>query len=289
MAKKKKTEVKVVKKKKAKKVVSKLSPRKVTPKLEKEIALDFAAKVHKKFSTMIKASILFGSQTKKTATAGSDIDIIFLIDDAAINWDEELVAYYREELGKILANNEYSRELHVNTIKLTTFWKDLMRGDPVVINVLRYGEALIDIGGFFNPIKALLIEGNIHTTPEAVHAALQRAPIHLARSKVNLLNSIEGVYWAITDSAQAALMTLGKLPPSPEHIAAMLKKSFVDIKWLKMEHIAWYREIYSLHKRIVHGQLYEIKGSEVDIWQNRCHKFIGEMTNIIDKLLKSNK
>ena len=34
-----------------------------------------------------------------------------------------------------------------------------MHGDPVVINILRYGEALIDYGGFFNPLKSLFFSG----------------------------------------------------------------------------------------------------------------------------------
>src|SRR3989344_96111 len=123
---------------------------------EKDIALEFAMQVHKKFDKLVKASILFGSQTKHSATAKSDVDIILIVDDASINWDIELVAWYREELAKLIANNKYNRELHINTIKLTTFWEDLMHGDPVVINILRYGEALVDIGGFFNPLKSLL-------------------------------------------------------------------------------------------------------------------------------------
>jgi len=36
---------------------------------------------------------------------------------------------------------------------LTTWWEDLLRGDPVVLNVLRHGEAMLDYAGFFNPLK----------------------------------------------------------------------------------------------------------------------------------------
>jgi len=94
---------------------------------ERDIALDFAAAAHKKFDKMIKASVMFGSQAKNTATDKSDIDIIFIIDDAAINWDMELIAWYREELGKLIAERNYAKELHINTVKITTWWQDLMR------------------------------------------------------------------------------------------------------------------------------------------------------------------
>ncbi len=253
---------------------------------EKEIAMDFAQKAYVKFDKMIKASVLFGSQAKNTASSGSDIDIILIIDDAAINWDLELISWYREELGKIISAQNYSKELHINTIKLTTWWQDLMHGDPVVLNILRYGEALIDSGGFFNPLKALLLQGRIKSTPEAVYAALQRAPAHIARSKAAEAGAIEGVYWAMIDSAQAALITAGKLPPSPEHIPEMLKETFVDSGMLKINSVRAIRDLYALHKSISHGQVSDIKGVELDQWQDTAEKFLLEMTKIIDVLLE---
>ncbi len=258
-------------------------------KTERDIAMDFATKIHQKFNNIIKATILFGSQAKNTATSGSDIDMIVIIDDAAINWDLELIAWYREELGKMIKTNDYERELHINTVKLTTWWQDLMHGDPVVINILRYGEPLIDIGGFFNPLKALLQKGKINSTAEAVYIALQRAPEHLVRSRAALLSCIEGIYWTMIDSAQAALMTAGKLPPSPEHIPGLLNTTFVDSGMLKSENITAIKEIYELHKSIAHGQRFSVKGSEIDIWHTRAEKFMLEMTRIIDILIESKK
>lgn len=258
-----------------------------TLKKEKDVAYDLASKVHEKFGPLIKASVLFGSQAKNTSGAGSDIDVIFIIDDASVNWDLELVSWYREELGKLVAAEKYSEEFHINTIKLTTWWQDLLHGDPVVINILRYGEALIDSGGFYNPIKALLLQGKIKSTPEAVYSALQRAPMHLSRSKSAEIGAIEGVYWAIIDSAQAALITAGQIPPSPEHIPGMLKTTFVDQGLLKMNAVTAVRNIYGLHKSISHGEIRDIKGVEIDQWQETAEKFISDMIKIIDTLLEN--
>jgi predicted nucleotidyltransferase/uncharacterized protein (UPF0332 family) len=260
-----------------------------TPKSEKDIAMDFAIAVHKKFDRLVKASVLFGSQAKNTASASSDIDIILVIDDASINWDLEMVSWYREELAKLVGNFDSSKELHINTIKLTTWWQDLLYGDPVILNVLRYGEALIDSGGFFNPIKALLLQGKIHSTPEAVYAALQRVPEHLSRSRNSELNAIEGVYWAIIDSSQAALITAGKLPPSPEHIPLLLEETFVDQGLLKQEFVNYMKEVYSLHKSILHGETKKIEGSMIDRWQQVAEKYMLEMTRIINTLLEQNQ
>jgi len=255
----------------------------------KEIAMDFASQVQKKFDRIVKASILFGSQAKNESTASSDIDIVLIIDDAAIQWDLELISWYREELSKIIANNKYGVDLHVNTVKLTTFWNDLMHGDPVVINILRYGEALIDYGGFFNPLKSLLLQGKVSSTVEAVYTCLQRAPSHLARSKTSEMSSIEGVYWCMVDSAQAALMTAGKMPPSPEHIPVMLKETFVDAKLLSSNYVQAMRDLYLLHKGILHGEIAHIKGSEIDRWQDIAEKFLVEITELINRMIDSKK
>ena len=265
--------------------------RKISLISERDIALDFVQKVHEKFDKLIKASILFGSQAKKTAQSNSDIDIIIIIDDAAVSWDLELIAWYREELGKIISSNTVlnKRELHVNTVKLTTWWQDLMYGDPVVINILRYGEALIDVGGFFEPLKALLQQGKIKSTSEAIYAALQRAPTHLARSKLALLSSVEGIYWTMIDSAQAALMTAGKLPPSPEHIPELLKEEFVDSGMLKMDYVMNLKNVYILHKAIAHKEILHFRGIDIDDWQNKAEKFLSEMTRIISYYLDMKK
>jgi predicted nucleotidyltransferase/uncharacterized protein (UPF0332 family) len=256
-------------------------------KTDKEIAMDFAERVQKKFDRIVKASVLFGSQARNEASASSDVDIILIIDDASIRWDLELVAWYREELGKVIKEIDYRKELHINTIKLTTFWQDLMMGDPVVINILRYGEALIDYGGFFNPIKTLLLQGKIHSTPEAVYICLERAPIHLARSKASVLSSIEGVYWCIIDAAQACLMTAGKIPPSPEHIPKLLDETFVSRKVLKSSYVNMVSDIYSLHKKISHGEIGHIPGSDIEKWHSAAESFLSEMTRIINDIIDS--
>ncbi|MEK6840909.1 MAG: nucleotidyltransferase domain-containing protein [Nanoarchaeota archaeon] len=255
-------------------------------KKESDIAMDFATKAYKKFDKLIKSVVLFGSTAKQTAVAGSDIDIIILLDDAAVNWDEELTAWYREELEKIIKANPYSQSLHINTVKLSTWWEDLIRGDPVVLNVLRYGEAMIDFAGFFNPLKSLLLKGKIKSTPEAIYSALQRAPLHIMRSKVAELNSIEGLYWAMVDSAHAALIAANIPPASPEHVTVDLKTTFVDSGKLKMKYVVWYRDLLMLHKKIAHGEIKNLRGVEIDAWQDRTEEFLETMANLVKDLIE---
>lgn len=253
---------------------------------ERQMALDFATQVYKKFDKMIKSIILFGSTAKQNLRAGSDIDIVILIDDATIQWDQELIAWYREELGKIAEKSSYSRDLHINTVKLTTWWNDLMRGDPIALNIIRYGESVLDFGGYFEPLKVLLAQGRIKSTPEAIYTALQRAPQHMARSATAMLGSIEGLYWAMVDSSQAALMMANLQPPSPEHVAIMLKEAFVDKKMLDRDYVAWFADLHTIHKRITHGDEKKITGQEVDLWTQRTDKFVSAMAGLINSLIE---
>ena len=255
-------------------------------KKEADIAMDFATKAYKKFDKIIKAVVLFGSTVKQTTVTGSDIDIIILIDDVSVNWDQELIAWYREELEKLIKSNPYQGSLHINTIKLSTWWEDLMRGDPVVLNILRYGEAMIDLAGFFNPLKYLLIKGKIRSTPEAIYSALQRAPLHIARSKIAELNAIDGLFWSMVDSAHAALIATNVPPASPEHVPGDLKENFVNAGKLKMKYVIWYRDLLVLHKKIAHGEVKNLKGVEIDAWQERAEEFLEVMANLVKDLIE---
>ncbi len=255
-------------------------------KTESEIAMDFATKVYKRFNKIIKSIILFGSAIKQTSTAGSDIDIIIILDDVSIKWGQELIAWYREELDKILRRNPYQKSLHINTIKLSTWWEDLMRGDPVVVNVLRHGESVIDLAGFFEPLKYLLITGKIKSTPESIYNCLQRAPQHMLRSKVAELNSIEGLYWAMVDSAHAALIAADVPPASPEHVSVDLKDTFVNTGKLNMKYVLWYRDLLLLHKKIAHGEINDLKGIEIDQWQERTEDFMRTMAKLVNDYIK---
>jgi len=248
---------------------------------EHDIALDFATKVYKKMGQPIKSIVLFGSTAKKTAVTGSDIDIVLIIDDVTVKWDVELTSWYREELDKLIRLNPYQKSLHINTVKLSTWWEDILKGDPTVINILRYGEAIIDLAGFFEPLKYLLLQGKIKGTPEAIYSCLQRAPSHIARSKMAELGAVEGIYWSMIDSAHAALISANVLPASPEHIAIDLKVNFVDSRRLKEKYVDHFKDIVVLYKKIAHNEVSDLKGVILDDLQQKAEDFLTEMIRIV--------
>jgi len=276
----------MVKKKEAKDIYSPLTTNTLKLDSEREIALDFSTRIYRKFDKIIKAIILFGSSAKNTTTNESDIDLIILIDDVSLKWDMELTAWYREELGKLIKAVPYKKPLHINTVKLSTWWEDLMRGDPIVINIIRYGDPIIDFGGFFVPLKILLQDGKIKPSQEAIFSLIQRAPEHMVRANSALLGAVDGLYWAMVDSAHAALISAKIIPPSPEHVYDILRATFVDRDILKSKYADYYKEVYTIAKEIVHGSRTKISGKEIDDLIEKANVFIMEMVSITDELNK---
>lgn len=254
-----------------------------------DIAYDFSIKVYKLFKEAIKSIVMFGSAAKGKDVKGSDVDLVIILDDCSISWDQELIAWYRQELRKLIQKQSYSQKIHINTVTLSTFWEEVRAGDPATINIIRYGQTIIDFGGFFDPLKVLLAKGKIRPTPEAVFSVLRRAPLHISRAKFNVVSSIENLYWAMVDSAHAALMAMGKVPPSPEHISEMLNKTFVSKKELNKKYVKWYSDMYSLAHDIAHGNIKHVTGREVDEYTAKAIEFEKTMRDITAALISKEK
>lgn len=288
MAKKKKSSIKATKKlPKLAKKLPKLSKKRFSN--DRDTAYDFAVKAYRKFDKAIKSIVLFGSVAKDEQKKGSDIDVVVILDDCTINWDQELIAWYREELSKLLAKQSYSARMHVTTVTLSTFMEEVRAGEPAVINMLRYGETLLDHGGFFNPLKVLLAKGRIRPTAESIFVTLRRAPMHLAKAKVDIVASVENVYWSMVDAAHAALMASAQVPPSPEHIGEMLEEVFVKNKLLDRKYTQWYNETYNLAHEILHGNVKYLKGEEIDKHITRAEEFEKVMREMTTNLIENEK
>lgn len=256
---------------------------------DRDIAYDFAVKAYRKFKEVIKSVVLFGSVVKGETKKGSDIDIVIIIDDCVIDWDQELIAWYRQELSELLSAQKYYKKLHLTTVTLSTFMEEVRIGEPTVINMLRYGETLLDHGGFFNPLKVLLAKGKIRPTAESIFVTLRRAPMHLAKAKIDMVASIENIYWSMVDSSHAALMAAGQVPPSPEHIANLLDNIFVRRKMLNGRYSDWFKEMYELAHDVMHGTIKYIHGKEIDKYLDRASEFEKVMREITTKLIENKK
>jgi predicted nucleotidyltransferase/uncharacterized protein (UPF0332 family) len=246
---------------------------------ELSLAYDFAKKIHTEFGDMIKALLLFGSAARKTASKQGDIDILIIFDDVTINLTSDIVTTYRIIIEKIIAQT--STRLHVTTIKLTTFWEYIRAGDPIGMNILRDGVALLDTG-FFDPLHALLVRGRIRPSPESVWTYFARAPRTIHNSKWHVMQAVIDLYWAVVDSAHAALMKLGEVPPSPEQVADVLDEKLLKPKHIEKRYSDIMRKFYVMQKQILYRQIKEIPGRDYDRYLKEAQDFVTRMDKFIN-------
>ena len=174
-----------------------------------------------------------------------------------------------------------STKLHVTTMRFTAFWEYMRNGDPVAINLLRDGVALID-SGFFDPMQMLLKKGRIRPTQESIWTYYSRAPATLQGSKWHLMTAVLDLYWVVIDAAHAALMKIGEIPPTPEHVAELMEQKLVKKKFIEQKYVTIMRNFYKLMKLVTHREIQEIKGEEFDKYYAHAEEFVQRMRKFIE-------
>jgi predicted nucleotidyltransferase len=245
-----------------------------------DIARKFAERIYKEFGEFIKVVALFGSASKGNKKA-ADIDVLIILDDVRVNLNDSLIQTYRIILQKIIADTDPKR-LHVQTMKFTSFWEYVRAGDPVATNILRYGLALIDTG-VFDPLQALLEQGRIRPSEEAIATYFAMSPASQHRAKQHLLSAGVDLYWSVIDAAHAVLMYNGNVPPSPDHVAEIMEKTLVKDRRISKKSITTMREMYKLFKDITHRNKIEFTGKEYEIYKKKSEDFVKEMQDIVKK------
>ncbi len=253
------------------------------PQEDFEIAKTFANRLYKEFGEFTKAVIVFGSASKGRKSP-KDIDILVILDDVRIQFTEDVVQTYRIIAQKIIADTN-KEKLHVQSMKFSSFWEYVRAGDPVATNILRYGIALIDTG-FFDPLQLLLDQGRIRPTPESISTYFAMAPRSLARAEDHMLSAGMDLYWAVIDSAHAALMHYGEVPPSPEHVAGIMRKTLIKDKKISATSVKTMEDLYKLFKDITSRKKRRLSGQEYERYRKKAEKFVKEMDLFIRKKKK---
>lgn len=238
------------------------------------LARAFTKKIYQEFGGFLKAVVLFGSTVRKGH--GSDIDILIVIDDVSMSLGEEVAESYRIIVEKAIM--DVSTKLHVTTLRLTSFWEYVRAGDPVAVNILRDGIALIDTG-MFDPLKLLLMQGRIRPTKESIWTYFAKAPTAMHNARGNLAKAFADLYWAVMDSSHAALMAMGEVPPSPEHVPELLRRKLG--KTIPAKIIAMVDEFYVMMKKLDHRQREGISGKEFDEYYLKAGKVVESMRKVV--------
>lgn len=245
-----------------------------------EKARKFAGLMYKEFGTFLKAVIIFGSTLKHPHGPKKDIDILVILDDVTVNFSRELVETYRIITQKIIADVD-PQKLHVQSMKFTAFWEYVRNGDPVAINILRNGLALVDTG-FFDPLQALLDQGRIRPSQESIYTYFTMAPASLTRANQHMLTACVDLYWAAIDSAHAVLMKFGEIPPSPDHVADLLQRKLVAKRHINKKYADIMRKLYLLFKKITHREIQSVTGTQYEQYKKLAETFVNGMKKYIE-------
>jgi len=222
-----------------------------------KLAREYSKQVFKEFGGFVKAIVLFGSLSKNTLSPGSDIDLLTVVDDTAVEITKEVLDAYEIINQRIIL--DVSPKLHVNTVTLTGFWDYARQGDPVMYNILRDGVVLID-SNFVIPMQKMLLQGRVRPSPEAVYNYVLFAPQAVNNANLKLLQAYVDLYWCAADITQAYLMSKGEVPPSPEHFLDLMSKYKVFSKQDK----ELFKTLYTYSRDISHRKKNYVSGVEFE-------------------------
>lgn len=248
---------------------------------EYDLARKFSSEVYKEFGVLIRAIIIFGGQSgdSKSDLKG-DIDLLIIVDNVSYYLTPEIIETYRIIVERIA--RQTSPRLHITTLRFTSFWEYIRLGDPLGVNILRTGVALVDTG-FFYPLQILLYEGRIRPSQESINTYYARSASAMLTSKMRIFQATMDLYWGVMDSAHAALMRQQEIPPAPKEIhefieAKLVKKGYVDKRCPSI-----IREFYLLSRKILHRELKELSGREWDSYMHKADFFVSEMKKVRQK------
>ncbi len=248
---------------------------------EYDVAKKFAERIKKELGDFLKSVVLYGSAARSEKTHRTrDIDVVMIIDDLTSVLSPEVIEAYRVITERTASNT--SKRLHINTLKLTSFWDYVRHTDPVAVNMLRDGVPLIDVG-IFEPVQMLLFQGRIKPTKESVMTYYTRAPATIKNSEWHVLQACLDLYWAVIDSAHAALMKVGEVPTSPRHVSKLIDQKLVKRKLVPKKCVATMDFFYQLSKKITHREVANIPGKKWDQYKAEAEEFVRYMKKVIEQ------
>lgn len=247
-----------------------------------DVVYEFSKNVKKELGNLLKGIVLFGSAARHIDTnkTSHDIDILLIIDDVAIKLTPELIQTYRIIVEKITF--KVSKKLHITSLRLTNFWEYVRAGDPIAINMLRDGVAILD-SGFFEPLQMLLYQGRIRPSAESIQNYMMMAPQTLQNSRGHIVQAILDLYWAVIDAAHASLMYIGEVPPSPAHVADLMEEKLIKPGLMHKRHLHTMRTFYSLGKSVMHGQISDITGDQYEAYYKEAYDFVMSVKSFINR------
>lgn len=247
-----------------------------------KLAREFSKGILHELKELVRSIVIFGSNTNSTLTKDSDIDLMIILDNVSVYVSPELRESYHIIVNKLV--NDISPKFHIMTVNLSDFWDMTRKGDPVMINVLRFGVALFD-RDLVTPMQYLLEIGRIKPTRESLLNYKARGEMLLEENKKHLETALLDLYYGVVDSTHAILMLMKITPPSPKDMPKLFKENFSNDKVLS-KYVDVVEKFYKLFKDIEHGSELKIDGKLYDSYHKLANDYIKTVSKEINKRLK---
>ncbi len=243
-----------------------------------KLTREFSKNLIQEMDNLVKSIVLFGSNTHDTTKKTSDIDLMIVLDNVSVFVTPEL-----REAYKIITQNlseKISNKLHIMTVNLTDLWDMARKGDPLLINILRFGLPVFD-RDLVEPLQYLLEIGRIKPSRETVYNYMARAQTLHEETTKHLDEAILDLYYSTVDMVHATLILQKVMPPSPKEMPKIFKKTFKNNAKI-LKHAKTIDELYSTAKDIEHhkitptGVLYDKLKKKADILLTNLSQFNDE-------------
>jgi uncharacterized protein (UPF0332 family) len=243
----------------------------------------------KELGVLVKSVVWFGSAVRGGFAAGktslrdeilfgSDIDVLIVFDDLLNILTPEIITAYRVVTEKTAAN--ISKRLHITTMPLTRMWDYSLKGDPILINMLRDGRAVYDVG-CFGMAQKMLGSKRISPGRETVWIYLARGPMSVANAEWNMKEAVLDLYWAVLDAAHAALLHYSIVPESPEQIIPLVNHHLVSKNLMHRKYLSVVGEFMNVGKMLMSGEVHKVSGDHYDRYRKEADEFLHVVKELI--------
>lgn len=260
-----------------------------TPGEIEDIVKRFSDDIRKELGILVKSVVWFGSRVRNSmpegkhslhddALFGSDIDIMIVLDDQIHVLTPEVVTAYRVITEKTASR--VSKRLHITTMPITKFWDYSLKGDPILINMLRDGKAMYDTG-CFGMAKKMQNSRKIAPGREVIWIYHARGPMSVANSYWNMKQGVIDLHWAVVDAAHAALLHYNIIPDTPDQLVDLAKHHLVGKGILHKQHLSTLAEFMNVGKMLMSGEVNKVRGDHYDRYRKEADRFMHAVREII--------
>jgi len=255
-----------------------------------DIVKRFSDGITGELGPLVKSVVSFGSAVRggfdpgkkslrEEVLFGSDIDVLILFDDMIDVINPEIITAYRVVTENVAS--KISKRLHITTMALTKFWDYASKGDPILINMLRDGTAVMD-AGCFGMAKKMLSTGLIAPTKDIVWIYMGKGPLSIANANWNMRESVLDLYWSVFDAAHAALLHYNVVPDVPDDVISLMKIHLVNKGILDKQYLPVVAEFMNVGKLLMSAELHKMSGDHFDRYRKEAIQFLRAVREVIE-------